>query len=88
MDTNKVSNLFSYSRDKYGEDSVKLLRFWEFTVMKMVDNKNHRRFTLRYIEAGITPVSCRIRNPINRQKLSNHPQSWKTISVQKSQDHK
>ena len=39
MDTNKVSNLFSYLRDKYGEDSVRLLRFWEFTVKKMADQR-------------------------------------------------
>ena len=50
MDSNKVSNLFSYLKDKYGEDSVRLLRMWEFTVKKMMDNRNHRRFTLRCIK--------------------------------------
>ena len=39
MDINKVTNLLSYIRDKYREDSVKLLRFWEFTVKKMGDHR-------------------------------------------------
>ena len=34
----KVSNIFSYPMDKYGEYSVKLLRFWEFTVKEMADH--------------------------------------------------
>ena len=63
MHTNKVSNLFGYLKEKSGEESVRLLRFWEFTVKKMMDYRNHRRFTLRCIKAGITPASCRIRNP-------------------------
>ena len=41
-----VSNLFSYLKDKNGEESIRLLRFCEFTVKKMVDHLNHRRFTL------------------------------------------
>ena len=47
MDINKVSNLFTYFKEKYGEESVRLLRLWEFTVKKMADHRNHRRFTLR-----------------------------------------
>ena len=61
MDTNKVSNLFSYLRDKCGRDSVKLHRYWKVPVKKMVDYSNQRRFTLRCNKVGITPVSCRIR---------------------------
>ena len=63
MDTNKVYNLFKYFKDKYREESVKLLRFWEFTVKKMADHRNHRRFMLRCIKVRVIPVSCRIRNP-------------------------
>ena len=63
MDSNKVSDLFQYLKDKYREECVKLLRFWGFTVKKMVDHRNHRRFTFRCIRAGITPLSCKIRNP-------------------------
>ena len=29
-------------KDKYAEESVRLLRFWEFTIKKMVDYRNHR----------------------------------------------
>ena len=54
MDINTVSNLFGYLNDKYGEECVTLLRNWEFTVKKMVDYRNHRRFMLRCIKAGIT----------------------------------
>ena len=53
MDINKVSSLYIYLRDKYGTDSVKLLRFWEVTVKKMVDYRNHRRFTFICIKARI-----------------------------------
>ena len=65
MDTNKVSNLFSYLRDKYGEKSVGLLRNWEFIVKKMADFRNHRMFTLRCIKVEITPVSCILKNHLN-----------------------
>ena len=64
----KVGNLFSYLRDRYGEESVKLLRFGELTVKKMVDHRNYMRFTLRYFKLGITSVSCRIRNPLKTDK--------------------
>ena len=64
MDSNKLSNFFSYLKDKYGEESVRLLRLWEFTVKKMADHRNHKRFTLWCIKAGITPVSCKIRNSL------------------------
>ena len=55
MNTNKVSNIFKCLRDKYGEDSVKLLRNWEFIVKKMADYRNHRCFTLKSIKVRMTP---------------------------------
>ena len=61
-------NLFSYKKNKYGEESVRILRFWEITVKKMVDHRKHSRFTLRCIKAGITPVNCRTRNPLKEDK--------------------
>ena len=39
------------------------------TVKKMTDHRNHRRFTLRCIKAGITLLSCRIRNPLKTGKI-------------------
>ena len=35
MYTNKDSNLFSYLRNKNGEDCIRLLRKWEITIKKM-----------------------------------------------------
>ena len=52
-------------KDKYGKESVRLLRFLEFTVKKMVDHRNHRRFTLKYIKVRVSLVSYRIRNPLH-----------------------
>ena len=47
MDSNIVGNIFSHLKDKYGEESVRVLRLWTFTVKKMADHRNHGRFTLR-----------------------------------------
>ena len=69
MNQNKVSNLFGDLKDIYKEDCVRLLRNWKFTVKKIADNRNHRRFTLRCIKAGITPVGCKIKNPLKTSLL-------------------
>ena len=77
MYTDKDSNLISDLRTKYGEESVRSFRKWEIIVKKMVDYRNHRRFTLKCIKASITPISCKLKkNPILQvyQKLSNHTQ--------------
>ena len=79
MDTNKVSNLFSCLRNKYGGENVKLLRNWENIVKKMMDFRNHRRFTLRYIKVGITPVSCKLKNPFNSRKVITSSTKLKNI---------
>ena len=64
MYTDKDSNLISDLRTKYGEESVRLFRKWENIVKKMVDYRNHRRFTIKCIKASITPVSCKLKNPL------------------------
>ena len=69
MDSNKVSNLFSYIRHKYGEDCVRLLSEWEITIKKMADYRCHRRFTLKCIKASVTPVSCKLKNPLKTRKV-------------------
>ena len=71
MDTNKDSNLFGYLKNKYGEECVRLLRNWEFTIKKMADYRNHRKFTLRCIKASLTPVSCKLKNPLKTNKSYN-----------------
>ena len=72
METNKGSNLFKYLRNKYGEDSVKLLRNWEFIVKKMEDYRNHKHFTLKCIKVRITPVSCKIKNPLQFKTATSY----------------
>ena len=68
MYTNKDSNFISYLRTKYGEDCVRLLRKWEITVKKMADYRNHRRFRLKCIKTSITPVSCKLKNPLKTNR--------------------
>ena len=63
MYTDKDSNLISDLRNKYGENSVRNFRKWEIITKKMVDYRNHRRFTLKCIKASITPVSCKLKVP-------------------------
>ena len=64
MYTDKDSNMISDLRTKYGEDSVRTFRKWEIIVKKMVDYRNHRRFMFKCIKASITPVSCKLKNPL------------------------
>ena len=71
MYTNKDSNLISDLRTKYGEASVRIFRKQEITVKKMADFRNHRRFMLKCIKASITPVSCKLKNPLKSRKSYN-----------------
>ena len=64
MYTDKDSSLINDLRTKYGEEGVRLFRKWEIIVKKMVDYRNHRRFTLKCIKASITPISCKLKNPL------------------------
>ena len=45
-----------------------MLRKWEITIKKMVDYRNHRRFMLKCIKSGITPVSCKLKNPLKTKR--------------------
>ena len=72
MYTDKDSNLTSDVRTKYGEESVNSIRKWEITVKKMADYRNHRRFTLRCIKASITPVSCKLKNPLSSKSIKSY----------------
>ena len=64
MDIDKGSSMFKYLKDKHGEEDVGLLRNWENTIKKMADFRNHRCFTLRCIKVRITPVSCKLKDPL------------------------
>ena len=71
MYTDKDSNLISDLRTKYGEESVRSIRKWEITIKKMADYRNHKRAMLRCIKASITPVSCKLKNPLKTKKSYN-----------------
>ena len=71
MDTDKDSNLISDLRSKYGEESVKTFRKWDTTVKKMAYFRNYRRFTPKCIKASITPVSCKLKNPLKSSRSYN-----------------
>ena len=68
MYTDKDSNLISDLRTRYGEESVRLFRKWEIIVKKMADYRNHRRFTIKCIKASITPISCKLKNPLSSSR--------------------
>ena len=72
MYTDKDSNLISDLRTKYGEESVRLFRRWEIIVKKMADYRNHRRFTIKCIKASITPVSCKLKNPLSHKSSRSY----------------
>ena len=72
MYTDKDSNLISDLRTKYGEDSVRTFRKWEIIVKKMADYRNHRRFMLKCIKASITPVSCKLKNPLSYKSTRSY----------------
>ena len=71
MYTDKDSNLISDLRTKYGE-SVRLFRKWEIIVKKMADYRNHRRFTIKCIKASITPISCKLKNPLSHNSVKSY----------------
>ena len=39
---------------------------------KMADDRNHRRFTLKCIKAGITPVSCKIKDTLRNNSIRSY----------------
>ena len=77
MYTDKDSNLISDLRTKYGEDSFRTFRKWEI-IKKMADYRNHRRFTLKCIKASITPVSCKLKNPLSYKSRKSYEIIHKT----------
>ena len=49
---------------EFGEESVFLLRQWEKIEKKMVDFRNHIRFSLRCLKRDVIPVSIRLKTNI------------------------
>ena len=53
-----------YICEEYSQECVKLWQKWERSEKKMADLKNHRRFTLRFLDINIIPVSLRLKSNI------------------------
>ena len=60
-----------YIHKEYSQESVKLWQKWERSEKKMVDFKNHRRFTLRCLDSNIIPVSLKLKRNIRTPRPSN-----------------
>ena len=61
-------NLFPVLREDYGKGTVKTLRECENIERKTSSYRNHRVFTLRCRDKGLTPPSLRLKCPINTQR--------------------
>ena len=53
---------------EYEQDSVKTFRQWEKLEIKMVEFKNHRRYTLRCLSKGLIPVSIKLKTKVQTPK--------------------
>ena len=64
-----MRNIHAKLISEYGQESVyRILRQWEKLEMKMADFKNHRRFMLRCLSKGITPVSIKLKSTVKTPK--------------------
>ena len=63
-----MRNLIHVLEQKYGKNSIGIFRNWEKWEVKVSDFKNHRRFSLRCLSQGVTPVSLRLKNLLRTQK--------------------
>ena len=59
-----VHGLFNCS----GQNTIGIFRNWEKMEGKVSNFKNHRRFLLRCLSQGVTPVSLRLKNLTRTQK--------------------
>ena len=68
---NRKGTIPLYIHEEYSQESVKLWWKWERSEKKMVDCKNHRRFTLRCLDNNIIPVSLRLKSNIRTPRAIN-----------------
>ena len=68
MKSNRMRNIHAKLISEYGQESVRFLRWWEKLEMKMADFQNHRRFTLRCLSKGRTPVSVKLKTTVKTPK--------------------
>ena len=66
----KTFNFFNQSPccQEYGKESLAIFRKWENLNMKICNYQNHRRFSLRCLGNGITPVSLKLKNTIRTHR--------------------
>ena len=67
----RMRNIHQHIKAEYGLKNVRLFHRWEKLECKMVDFKNHRRFSLRCLSADIIPVSIRLKSNIKSPKGFN-----------------
>ena len=63
-----MRSIHAQSIQEYGQNSVKTFRQWEKLEIKMVEFKNHRRFTLRCVSKGLIPVSIKLKTKVQTPK--------------------
>ena len=63
-----MKNIHTHLRTEYGIESVRLFCRWERIEGKLVDFKNHRRFSLRYLSEDVIPISIRLKSNIKTPK--------------------
>ena len=63
-----MRNIHAKLISEYGQESVRILRQWGKLEMKMADFKNHRRFTLKCLSKGITPVIFKLKSIVKTPK--------------------
>ena len=63
-----MRSLHAKIKSENGKEGVLNLRQWEKLEMKMVDFKNHRRFTLRCLSQGLVPVSIKLKTTVKTPK--------------------
>ena len=68
---NRKRTIPLYIHEEYSQESVKLWQKWERSKKKMVDFKNHRRFTLRCLDSNIIQVSLRLKSNIRTPRAIN-----------------
>ena len=63
-----MRNLIHVLEEKYGKNSIGIFRNWEKMEGKVSNFKNHRRFSLRCLSQGVTPVGLKLKNLTRTKK--------------------
>ena len=63
-----MRGLVKLIEQKYGTNTTAILRKWEKMEGKIINFKNHGRFSMRCLDKGLALVSLRIRNLIRTEK--------------------